>query len=376
MICFFVVGSIEMVGIASNYIKVSLHINDAKANLLPSLVYIWFFVITIPAGLLMHKIGREKAVILSMAVMALSMVLPVFGSSYPLMVTSFIILGIGNVSLQTSLYPLLSGTISGKELAVNLTFGQFIKTLSSFSAPYIAMLGSVYLTYRTGLSWHLLFIVYLIITLFSMIMMSMAKFDKSPDKEDTPSFRECIKLLKKPVVLFAFIGVMCHVGIDISTNTVAPKLLMYRLGYVIDKASFGASLYFIARLTGCFFWTFFLKKVNNKVFFFISVIMILCALTGLFFADSSFAIFACIVIIGFGNANLFPVLLSQAIINVPGNKDVISVLMIMGQAGGALFPFSMGIAFDHVGMNGSLSILMIGVLYLLFYAFRTEKHAL
>ena len=337
MICFFVVGSIEMVGIASNYIKVSLHINDAKANLLPSLVYIWFFVITIPAGLLMHKIGREKAVILSMAVMALSMVLPVFGSSYPLMVTSFIILGIGNVSLQTSLYPLLSGTISGKELAVNLTFGQFIKTLSSFSAPYIAMLGSVYLTYRTGLSWHLLFIVYLIITLFSMIMMSMAKFDKSPDKEDTPSFRECIKLLKKPVVLFAFIGVMCHVGIDISTNTVAPKLLMYRLGYVIDKASFGASLYFIARLTGCFFWTFFLKKVNNKVFFFISVIMILCALTGLFFADSSFAIFACIVIIGFGNANLFPVLLSQAIINVPGNKDVISVLMIMGQAGGALF---------------------------------------
>ena len=209
-----------------------------------------------------------------------------------------------------------------------------------------------------------------------MIMMSMAKFDKSPDKEDTPSFRECIKLLKKPVVLFAFIGVMCHVGIDISTNTVAPKLLMYRLGYVIDKASFGASLYFIARLTGCFFWTFFLKKVNNKVFFFISVIMILCALTGLFFADSSFAIFACIVIIGFGNANLFPVLLSQAIINVPGNKDVISVLMIMGQAGGALFPFSMGIAFDHVGMNGSLSILMIGVLYLLFYAFRKEKHAL
>ena len=104
MICFFVVGSIEMVGIASNYIKVSLHINDAKANLLPSLVYIWFFVITIPAGLLMHKIGREKAVILSMTVMALSMVLPVFGSSYPLMVTSFIILGIGNVSLQTLLY--------------------------------------------------------------------------------------------------------------------------------------------------------------------------------------------------------------------------------------------------------------------------------
>ena len=86
MICFFAMGSIEMVGIASNYIKVNLHISDAKANLLPSLVYIWFLVCTIPTGILMNRIGKKRTVLLSMAVMSAAMLIPLFGTSYALMI--------------------------------------------------------------------------------------------------------------------------------------------------------------------------------------------------------------------------------------------------------------------------------------------------
>lgn len=374
MIAFFVMGSIEMVGIASNYIKVTLHLTDAKANFLPSLVYIWFIIITIPAGILMHKIGRERTVVLSMSVMALSMVLPIFGSSYYLMILCFAILGMSNVSMQTSLYPLLSNIISGKKLADKLTMGQFIKTLSSFSAPYIAMLGSLYFIKTTGLGWRILFVFYLIMTLFTIIFMSLSKFDKKPDLEKTATYGECFKLLKAPFVMLAFIGVMCHVGIDISTNTVAPKILMNRLGMNLEDASFGASLYFISRLAGCLFWTLFLRKVANRSFFFISIFLIFSALVGLYFADTKLTIYICIVMIGFGNANLFPVFFSQAVQNVPQNKDTISVLMIMGQAGGAFFPYTMGIVFDRVGLNGSLSVLMIGVLYLIFYCFHLKRN--
>lgn len=373
MICFYVMGSIEMVGIASNYIKVTLHINDAKANFLPSLVYIWFIIITIPAGILMHKIGRERTVILSMSVMALSMIVPIFGSSYGLMILCFAILGMSNVCMQTSLYPLLSNIVSGKKLSTDLTMGQFIKTLSSFSAPYIAMLGALYFIKTTGLGWRILFVFYLIITILTIILMNFSKFEKKPDLEKTATYKECFRLLKVPFVLFAFIGVMCHVGIDISTNTVTPKILMERLGMSIEKASFGASLYFISRLAGCLFWTIFIRKVANKTFFFISAFLILASLIGLYFADTKPTIYLCIVMIGLGNANLFPVLFSQAVLSVPQNKDTISVLMIMGQAGGALFPYTMGVVFDKVGLNGSLSVLMVGVIYLIFYCFQLKK---
>ena len=44
--------------------------------------------------------------------------------------------------MQTSLNPLLSNIISGDKLASSLTFGQFVKAIASFLAPYIAMWGS------------------------------------------------------------------------------------------------------------------------------------------------------------------------------------------------------------------------------------------
>lgn len=373
MFCFFAMGSIEMVGIASNYIKVDLHISDAKANLLPSLVYIWFLVCTIPTGILMSKIGRKRTVVMNMCIMALSMLMALYGSSYHYMVICFILLGISNVSMQASLYPLLSHLISGKKLADNLTLGQFIKTMSSFSAPYVAMIGALYFVHFLNLGWRFVFLYYFVIIIIAALLLGTSKIENIRDEEQVSGYLECFKLLKNPFILLSFIGIICHVGLDISTNTIAPKLLMYRCGDVIEKASFGASLYFIARLAGCLSWTFLLNRIPRRMFFIISVSLILTALILLFFAHNRDIIYLCIILIGLGNANLFPVLFSQAVLSRPDKKSLISTLMIIGQAGGALFPISMGIAFDKTGLNGSLAVLMVGVAYLVFYTLRFNK---
>jgi fucose permease len=367
MVCFFAMGSIEMVGIASNYIKVDLHISDAKANLLPSLVYVWFLVFTIPAGMEMCKIGRKRTVVLNMCIMALSMLMALCGMSYHYMVLCFILLGISNVSMQASLYPLLSNLISGKKLADNLTLGQFVKTLSSFSAPYVAMIGAIYLTHCFNLGWRAVFLFYFAVIVIATILLYASRIPNECETERMSSFLACFRLLKNPFILLSFIGIICHVGLDISTNTIAPKLLMYRCDYVLEKASFAASLYFIARLGGCFAWTFLLHRIPRKLFFVISVGCILVAMVTLFFAHSVALIFACIILIGIGNASLFPVLFAQAVVSEPDKKSLISTLMIMGQAGGALFPVSMGLAFDKVGLTGSIAVLSVAVAYLVFY---------
>jgi len=79
--------------------------------------------------------------------------------------------------------------------------------------------------------------------------------------------------LGKPIVLLSFIGIMCHVGIDVGTNTTAPKILMERLGMTLNEAAFATSLYFIFRTAGCLTGSFFLRVMNHKAFFAISVIM-------------------------------------------------------------------------------------------------------
>ena len=166
LFCFFVMGSIEMVGIASNYIKVSLHLSDTKANILPSLVYVWFLVCTIPTGILMTRIGRKRMVLLSMVLLTLSTLIPLFETSYLYMVVCFIILGISNVCLQSSAYPLFSNIIQTEKLAFHLTFGEFVKTFSCFVAPYVAMIGAVHFTHSVGLGWRVVFLTYFLSTVF------------------------------------------------------------------------------------------------------------------------------------------------------------------------------------------------------------------
>ena len=141
MLCFFAMGFVDLVGIASNYVKADLGLSDSQANIFPSLVFFWFLIFSVPTGVLMNRIGRKKTVVLSLIVTFASLLLPVFGDNYALMLCSFSLLGIGNALMQTSLNPLLSNIISGDKLASSLTFGQFVKAIASFLA---FIFGSLY----------------------------------------------------------------------------------------------------------------------------------------------------------------------------------------------------------------------------------------
>ena len=169
MLCFFAMGFVDLVGIASNYVKVDLNLTDAQANIFPSLVFFWFLIFSVPTGILMNKIGRKKTVLLSLAVTFASLLIPVFGDGYVIMLLSFSLLGIGNALMQTSLNPLLSNIITGDKLASTLTFGQFVKAIASFLAPYIAMWGATQTIPTFGLGWRVLFPMYMVIAVLAIL---------------------------------------------------------------------------------------------------------------------------------------------------------------------------------------------------------------
>lgn len=84
-------------------------------------------------------------------------------------------------------------------------------------------------------------------------------------------------------------------------------------------------------------------------------------------------IYVCIALIGFGNSNVFPIIFSQALLYMPGKKNEVSGLMIMGLFGGTIFPLAMGVASDAVGQSGAVAVMTVGVLYLMFYTLRIRK---
>lgn len=372
MLCFFTMGFVDLVGIASNYVQQDLGLSDAKANIMPSLVFFWFLIFSVPTGVLMNRIGRKKTVLLSIIVTAASLALPLLGTSYPLMLIAFSLLGIGNALMQTSLNPLIGNIVNADRLASTLTFGQFVKAIASFLAPYLAMWGATKAIPSFGLGWRVLFPIYMIIAVIAVIALSSTKIEE--EKTDKASgFKECFSLLGRPFILLCFLGIMCHVGIDVGTNTTAPKLLMERLGFGLDEAAFATSLYFIFRTAGCFSGSFILRRLSAKLFFGISAAMILLAMCGMFFVDTKALLYLCIALVGFGNSNIFSIIFSQALLSEPDRQNEVSGLMIMGLFGGTIFPLAMGYASDMMGQAGSVAVMTVGSIYLVVYTMMIKK---
>lgn len=372
MLCFFAMGFVDLVGTASNYVQKDLGLTDSQANLFPSLVFFWFLIFSVPTGMLMNKIGRKKTVLISLVVTAASLIIPAFGDSYAVMLISFSLLGIGNAIMQTSLNPLVSNLISGDKLASTLTFGQFVKAIASFLAPIIAAWGATTLMPTLGLGWRVLFLIYAIVSFLSITLLAATPIDEEkPDKAS--SFAECLKLLGRPFIFLCFIGIMCHVGIDVGTNTTAPKIIMERVGLPLEEAGFATGVYFIFRTLGCFLGAFILRSMSPKLFFACSVIMMLAGMVILFFCHALMPLYVGIALIGFGNSNIFSVIFSQALMYTPNERNEVSGLMIMGLFGGTIFPLAMGYAADAVGQVGAVAVMTVGVIYLMYYTLKIRK---
>ena len=367
MLCFFAMGFVDLVGIASNYVKEDLGLNDSTANIFPSLVFFWFLIFSVPTGMLMNKIGRKKTVLLSLIVTVISLFIPLLGESFALMLVAFSLLGIGNALMQTSLNPLVSTVLKGGNLASTLTFGQFIKAIASFLAPYLAMWGATQVIPSFGYNWKMLFVIYFVVGILATLMLGLTHIEEEPITGKPSTFAECFKLLGTPIVLLSFLGIMCHVGIDVGTNTTAPKILMERLGMTLNDAAFATSLYFIFRTIGCLTGSFFLRVMNNRLFFIISVCMMAVSMLLLFTGSEKWELYTAIALVGYGNSNVFSICFAKALTSMPDKQNEVSGLMIMGLFGGTIFPLLMGLMSDAFDQAGAVLVMAVGVIYLFTY---------
>ena len=366
---FFIMGFVDVVGIATNYVKKDFGLTDSVANLLPMMVFLWFFVLSTPTGLLMNKIGRKKTVLVSMVFTFIALLIPLLAYTFTTMLVTFALIGIGNTILQVSLNPLLTNVVKGERLTSSLTWGQFVKAIASFLGPVIAGFALISLG-----NWKLMFPLFAIITLLSSIWLYLTIIDEEPITGKTSSFIDCFSLLGDKVILLLFLGILMVVGVDVGLNTTIPKFLMERCDLLINKAGYGTSLYFIARTAGAFAGAIILMKFSPRKFFIISMFVAIAAITTVLFMNNLIAILVMIFLLGFAVANVFSIVFSAALQRKPERANEISGLMIMGVSGGALFPWLMGVVSDSYHSQGAAFVVLLGLLcYLLFLAFSMKK---
>ncbi len=371
ILTFFAMGFVDLTGIATNYVKADFALSDTVANLFTSMVFFWFLVASVPTGMLMNRIGRHKTVLLSLVITLLAVALPLIDYNLPLMVISFSLLGIGNTMMQTSINPLLSNIVSKQRLSSAITFGQFVKAVAAFSAPILAAWAALHFG-----NWRMLYAVFLAEGAVALISLYFDKIPEEKTESKITGFKESFMLLADKAVLLSFAAIVCHVGIDVGTNVTAPKIFIEKLGVSLTQAGLAISVYFLFRTFASLFGAYVLAKYSAKRFFMISVIILTAGLLGLLMFDDMRTLYVCMGLIGFGNANIFPVVFSQIMLANPRHKNEISGLMIMGICGGAIVPAVMGIASDVAGsQSGAVAIMAICAAYLLFMITKIKDKA-
>lgn len=352
MFGFFIMGFVDIVGVATSYVKADFAGMDDKVSGLISLsCFLWFLILSIPTGMLMNMIGRKKTVVVSFAITALAMLIPVLKYDFAFVLVAFAMLGIGNTMLQVALNPLVTNVVSAEKLTGTITLGQFIKAMSSFLGPILAAMfaGSVW-------GWKAIFPVYAAVTVLAMAWLAVSPIQEQLIEKSEITFARTFSLLGDKYIVLFFIGILVLVGVDVGMGVTFPKLLQERCSLPLEKAGMGNSVYFLARTVGAFLGGVVLMRFSASKFFTASSCLALVSLVGLIFSRNLTMILFFVALFGLGYANLFSIIFSLSMQKMPQKTNEVSALLIVGVSGGAVLPPLLGVITDTFGTQGSALI--------------------
>ena len=365
---FFVMGFCDIVGISSDYAASAFGWSPTMAGLIPSVVFVWFFLLGVPFGVMMNHIGRKNTVLLSMAVTVVGMALPLVHYDSTMTLVAYALLGIGNAILQVSLNPLLQNVVTDERLLTSsLTAGQVAKAISSFVGPFIVLAAVNLLGGGDEGKWYLCFPIMGAITLVSGLWLLLSPI-KHEESQQGSGLGQTLSLLSDKTVLLLFLGIFFAVGTDVSTNFLSSKVMISRFDYTKEAAGMAPQLYFICRTVGAFLGMFLMTKISEMRYFRLNIIFCLLFAVALALISHETVNLICIGGIGFCCSCVFPIIYGLALKCRPEKANEISGLMIMAVAGGTV-SFLVGAANDQAGIMGGALVIAAEIAYLTYCAF-------
>jgi len=371
LVSFFVMSFCDLVGIGVDRMKLEFGLSNTIAQLIPSAVFVWFFILSVPVGILQDRIGKRNMLNIGMGITALGLFVPFIFYTFTMVLFGFALLGIGNTIVQVSANPLLVDVVPSNRTSSFLSFSQFIKAIGSMIAPPLAG----FFALKFG-DWKILFLVFGVISMLSVLWLSLIKIEETKNLEKRATFGSSFGLLGTGFIFMMVIGIFLVVGIDVGVNAVSGQFLHNKFPDV--RQTFyesGRSVYFFGKMLGTFGGALMLALLPSRKFFLWSSILALVSILVLIFAPTAMSAMVIIFIIGLGVANIFPLIFSLSVEKYPLRTNEISGLMIMAVSGGAVIPLLIGSLTDNFGVTAGMFILVICAVYELFTALVNLKKA-
>lgn len=368
LMSFFVMSFCDLVGIGVDRIKLEFGLSNTMVQLIPSAVFIWFFILSVPMGVLQDRIGKRNVLNLGMIITALGLLFPYFMFTRGTVFFGFALLGIGNTIVQVSANPLLVDVVPSDKKSSFLSFSQFIKAIGSMIAPFVA----AFFAEKYG-DWKLMFLAFGIVSVLSVLWLSMTKIDELKNTEKRATIGSSLGLLGNRYIALMVLGIFLVVGIDVGINAVSGQFLLNKFQSAQEFAEKGRSFYFFGKMLGTFAGAMMLAVLSSRKFLLWTSIFGLISILALLVVPTDMVAMAVIFIIGLTVANIFPLIFSLTVEKYPLRANEISGLMIMAVSGGAAIPPLIGFLTDKVGLTAGMFVLVVCAAYLLGLAFANLK---
>jgi MFS transporter, FHS family, L-fucose permease len=370
LMSFFVMSFCDLVGIGVDRIKLEFGLSNTMAQLIPSAVFIWFFFLSVPLGVLQDRLGKRNVLNLGMIITAIGLLLPYFFFFQTTVFIGFALLGIGNTIVQVSANPLLVDVVPSDKKSSFLSFSQFIKSIGSMVAPFVAALFAD----QFG-DWKLMFLAFGIVSVLSVLWLGLTKVVEVKNTQKRATIGSSLGLLGNRYIALMVLGIFLVVGIDVGINAVSGQFLLNKFSSAQEFAEKGRSVYFFGKMLGTFAGALMLTVLSSRKFLLWSAVLGLISIIALLVVPTGMSAMAVIFIIGLGIANIFPLIFSLSVEKFPLRTNEISGLMVMAISGGAIIPPLIGYLTDSFSLTAGMFVLVVCAAYLLALAFSNLKKA-
>lgn len=359
------------------------HLSLTLASFLPFSFFLAYGIMSVPAGLLVEKIGPKATMLIAFGSTFGGTFLFALFNIYEIALTSLFIIGMGMAMLQVIINPLMRVAGGEENFAFNSVLAQLIFGAASFISPFVYtglingfnstdqktsfLLGIMKSITSESVRWSGLYWIFgFIFLLFFLIIifLKIPKFELA-EGEKTGSFKSYIYLLKNGAWVY-FFGIMAYVGTEQGlANWMSQFLYTY---HNVDPVKSGAAivgLFWGLMSIGCLLGLLILRLIDSrKVLIGACVLAAVSLLLGLL-GPTSVALIA-FPASGFCLSVMFSIVFSLALNSEKLYHGSYSGILCSGIFGGALVPFIIGVIGDLVNLRVAMFFLLLPLAYLVY----------
>lgn len=363
---FFIMGFCDIVAPITGRIATEFPDNlQGAVSFLPTMVFLWFLILSTPVAALMNRIGRKATALWGYAFTVAGLMLPFLagtGCGLGWYFAGFGLLGIGNTVVQVAVNPLLATIVPADRMTSYLTVGQIFRNTSLLLlAPIVTALVAA-----TG-SWRLLLPIYAGLTILGGVWLQLTTVAEPPRQAHVAGLKECFGLLRNRAVLLSTLGVACFIAADVGIGFLSVRL--------IDNPSsiLTTTGFYACRIVGTLFGAWVLLRVSDVRYLSWNMAGALVLCLVLLLVRNEAAIYAAVGLLGFAMACVFATFYAVATKAVPKNANEVAGLMIMAIAAGAVSGPVCGAIIRATG-NPHLGMLFVAacILYMLWASFQLK----